>query len=180
MIIEFFKNNYTWLLSGIVPTMAAIILSIIQNNKGKSFFGIEKKRIKGIKDNTLGGIEKTESLNVIILIGGLYVYPENIGPFLKVPKSTIEGVNTQKDYGYSNWRLPTTDEVDILASKLYDFPIEKCYLVKDDDRYFIYDLLVEKRTVHYDWEYRQFEQEAYVRLVRREEQSKTKKKPSSL
>lgn len=51
-----------------------------------------------------------------LLYGYLYVYPEDLGVFTSAPSSLIQATNKNSAYGYSDWRLPTQEELDALNS----------------------------------------------------------------
>lgn len=52
----------------------------------------------------------------VLLLGYLWVYPEDLGNFKQVPVSVINSVNAQKPYGRDNWRIPTPDELAVLEA----------------------------------------------------------------
>ena len=52
----------------------------------------------------------------VLLLGYLWVYPEDLGNFRQVPVSVINSVNAQKPYGRDNWRIPTPDELAVLEA----------------------------------------------------------------
>ncbi len=69
----------------------------------------------------------------IILSTGLRVFPYDIGEFNAEPYQTIKDLNQKKSLGYSNWRLPTRDELSLLranSSALGDFKNEQ-YMVSN-------------------------------------------------
>ena len=51
-----------------------------------------------------------------VLLGYLFVYPEDLGGFSTSPVSLINTINKNCSYGYNNWRLPTREELDLLTS----------------------------------------------------------------
>lgn len=54
--------------------------------------------------------------NPITLNGYLMVYPTDLGIFTSAPISTINMINRKADFGHNSWRLPTSEEVDLLIA----------------------------------------------------------------
>lgn len=52
----------------------------------------------------------------VLLLGYLWVYPEDLGNFARVPVGVINSINAQNPYGHSNWRIPTPDELALLEA----------------------------------------------------------------
>ncbi len=52
----------------------------------------------------------------VVLVTGLRVFPYDIGEFNVAPYQTIQSLNQKKTFGYSNWRLPTRDELSLLRA----------------------------------------------------------------
>lgn len=52
----------------------------------------------------------------VVLVTGLRVFPYDIGEFNAEPYQTIQSLNQKKTFGYSNWRLPTRDELSLLRA----------------------------------------------------------------
>lgn len=52
----------------------------------------------------------------VLLLGYLWVYPEDLGNFSQVPIGVINSINAQKPYGRDNWRIPTPDELAVLEA----------------------------------------------------------------
>lgn len=52
----------------------------------------------------------------VVLVTGLRVFPYDIGEFNVEPYQTIQSLNQKKTLGYSNWRLPTRDELSLLRA----------------------------------------------------------------
>jgi len=52
----------------------------------------------------------------VLLLGYLWVYPEDLGNFGKIPTGVINSINVQRPYGRNNWRIPTPDELAILEA----------------------------------------------------------------
>lgn len=52
----------------------------------------------------------------MLLLGYLWVYPEDLGTFKQVPVGVINSINAQNPYGHNNWRIPTPDELAVLEA----------------------------------------------------------------
>ena len=52
----------------------------------------------------------------VLLLGYLWVFPEDLGNFRQVPAGVINSINVQKPYGRNNWRIPTPDELVVLEA----------------------------------------------------------------
>lgn len=52
----------------------------------------------------------------VLLLGYLWVYPEDLGNFGKIPAGVINSINVQRPYGRNNWRIPTPDELAVLEA----------------------------------------------------------------
>lgn len=52
----------------------------------------------------------------VLLLGYLWVYPEDLGTFKQIPLGVINSINAQKPYGRNNWRIPTPDELAVLEA----------------------------------------------------------------
>ena len=52
----------------------------------------------------------------VLLLGYLWVYPEDLGNFKQIPIGVINSVNAQNPYGRNNWRLPTPDELAVMEA----------------------------------------------------------------
>lgn len=52
----------------------------------------------------------------VLLLGYLWVYPEDLGNFGQIPVGVINSVNAQRPYGRNNWRIPTPDELAVLEA----------------------------------------------------------------
>lgn len=53
---------------------------------------------------------------VQVLYDYLYVFPEDLGVFSTKPFNIIDITNRNNSYGYSDWRLPTIEEVQIMQA----------------------------------------------------------------
>ena len=56
---------------------------------------------------------------VTVLYGYLKVFPNELGTFTSEPSSVISQINTQAQYGYNNWRIPTNEELSLLRANNY-------------------------------------------------------------
>ena len=52
----------------------------------------------------------------VLLLGYLWVYPEDLGNFKQVPVGVINSINAQSPYGKNNWRIPTPDELAVMEA----------------------------------------------------------------
>lgn len=52
----------------------------------------------------------------VMLLGYLWVYPEDLGNFKQVPESVIRALNAQNPYGHNNWRIPSPDELAVMEA----------------------------------------------------------------
>ena len=52
----------------------------------------------------------------VLLLGYLWVYPEDLGNFKQIPTGVIKSINSQKPWGRDNWRIPTPDELSVLEA----------------------------------------------------------------
>ena len=59
---------------------------------------------------------KSPSGKVETILGYLQVYPEDLGSFNGEPTSVITAVNRQRLYDYGDWRLPTNEELSLMAT----------------------------------------------------------------
>lgn len=57
--------------------------------------------------------------SVEIILGYLKVFPEELGVFMSEPTSVISQINSQVQYGYNNWRIPTKEELTLLRNNGY-------------------------------------------------------------
>ena len=56
---------------------------------------------------------------VEVLYGYLKIFPTELGSFASEPISVINQINSQAQYGYNNWRLPTNEELSLLRANNY-------------------------------------------------------------
>jgi hypothetical protein len=59
---------------------------------------------------------KSPSGKVETILGYLQVYPEDLGTFNSEPTTVIAAVNRQKLNDYGDWRLPTNEELSLMAT----------------------------------------------------------------
>lgn len=59
---------------------------------------------------------KSPSGKVETILGYLQVYPEDLGSFNGEPTSVIAAVNRQRLYDFGDWRLPTNEELSLMAT----------------------------------------------------------------
>ena len=60
--------------------------------------------------------EKSKEPDVIILLGYLKVYPDDIGEFSSKPTTIIANINKQELHGHNTWRLPSQEELDLMKA----------------------------------------------------------------
>ena len=86
---------------------------IIQQNNNQQ---APKERIIEKKIYVPIEIEKKETpRQPICLHGYLYVFPDDLGRFGEYPSKMINSLNKSKPYGRGNWRLPTLEELQLMA-----------------------------------------------------------------
>lgn len=71
--------------------------------------------------------EVRERADVEIVMNYLKVYPEELGEYEHEPKTVINQINLQHRYDYDSWRIPTTEELDLLRNNGY-LDDEKTYI----------------------------------------------------
>lgn len=59
---------------------------------------------------------KSPSGKVETILGYLQVYPEDLGSFNGCPNSVIAAINRQKLNSFGDWRLPTNEELSLMAT----------------------------------------------------------------
>ena len=70
--------------------------------------------------NTLSQVsEQRKRTGVEIVYGYLKVFPKELGKFDSEPSTVISQINAQSQYGYSNWRIPTNEELSLLRANDY-------------------------------------------------------------
>ena len=84
------------------------------DNNGKASVLPKNMTTKITEDNS-----KRERTDVVVLEGFLKLYPEDLGEFSSNPTQLIKQINQQERYGYSSWRLPSQEELDLIRSNGY-------------------------------------------------------------
>lgn len=56
---------------------------------------------------------------VEVLYGYLKIFPTELGSFSSEPISVINQINSQAQYGYNNWRIPTNEELSLMRANNY-------------------------------------------------------------
>lgn len=67
-----------------------------------------------------------------IVFDYLKVFPYTIGTFEDVPNNVIEQLNKQEKFGYNTWRIPTQEELSLLAANGY--AIDDNYMCSEHPR----------------------------------------------
>lgn len=101
---------------------------VLKANESKPFprqgsFNVSTKMIVR-KLNNISESQNNNSSNssnsnddVVILLGYLYVYPEDLGQLTYNEAMLICGnINAAKSYGYNDWRLPTLEELKMIMN----------------------------------------------------------------
>lgn len=70
---------------------------------------------------------------VQVLYDYLYVFPEDLGSFSSNPSNIINITNRNNSYGYSDWRLPTEEEVQIMKANSTMLHLDKQYTYASDN-----------------------------------------------
>lgn len=81
---------------------------------------LAKKMLVSHNEPTLvSGSLSRQRDTIAILYGYLRVYPHEIGDFDREPKTIIHQINLQSQFGFSNWRIPTNEELSLLRANNY-------------------------------------------------------------
>ena len=112
------------------------------NNNGKESVLPKNMTTKITEDNS-----KRERTDVVVLEGFLKLYPEDLGEFSREPSWLIKQINQQERYGYSSWRLPSQEELDLIRSNGYLSGNK--YMTKEDPSGVLMLVTTEKQKVHY-------------------------------
>lgn len=64
---------------------------------------------------------------VQVLYDYLYVFPEDLGTFTNCPNNIINITNRNNSYGYSDWRLPSAEEVEIMQANSTTLRLDNAY-----------------------------------------------------
>ena len=70
----------------------------------------------GGSNGNVQSVGKSPSGKVETLLGYLQVYPEDLGSFTGRPNTVIAAINRQKLNDYGDWRLPTNEELSLMAT----------------------------------------------------------------
>lgn len=69
------------------------------------------------------------------LQGYLWVYPEDLGSYSSEPTSVISNINRQGKYGRDNWRVPTSEELNLMKNEADKIGLGELHLYMYDGRY---------------------------------------------
>lgn len=69
------------------------------------------------------------------LQGYLLVYPEDLGSYSSEPTSIISNINRQGKYGRDNWRVPTSEELDLMKNEADKIGLGELHRYMYDGRY---------------------------------------------
>ena len=78
-------------------------------------------------------LDYAQTQEVVTLLNYLNVYPNDIGNFLANPTNAINAINSNGDFGYNDWRLPTREEMALIhanSKKIYGLTKED-YMTSD-------------------------------------------------
>lgn len=89
-------------MQGIAQRLASKIAT--EHNPSTSSSSSSQKSIPGKRDK------------IEVLYGYLKVFPKEIGEFSSVPVNVIKNINAQGQYGFNNWRIPTSEELSLLRA----------------------------------------------------------------
>lgn len=73
-------------------------------------------------DNSARGPKKVQ-----VLYDYLYVFPEDLGVFTTKPLNIIDITNRNNSYGYSDWRLPTLEEIEFMQANATLLRLDNTY-----------------------------------------------------
>lgn len=112
------------------------------DNNGKATVLPKNMTTKITEDNS-----KRERKDVVVLEGFLKLYPEDLGEFSREPSWLIKQINQQERYGYSSWRLPSQEELDLIRSNGYLSGNK--YMTKEDPSGVLMLVTTKGKKVHY-------------------------------
>lgn len=112
------------------------------DNNGKATVLPKNMTTKITEDNS-----KRERTDVVVLEGFLKLYPEDLGEFSREPSWLIKQINQQERYGYSSWRLPSQEELDLIRSNGYLSGNK--YMTKEDPSGVLMLVTTKGKKVHY-------------------------------
>ena len=116
--------------------------NIFNDNNGKASVLPKNMTTKITEDNS-----KRERTDVVVLEGFLKLYPEDLGEFSREPSWLIKQINQQERYGYSSWRLPSQEELDLIRSNGYLSGNK--YMTKEDPSGVLMLVTTKGKKVHY-------------------------------
>ena len=106
--------------------------------------------------------EVRDRADVEIVMNYLKVYPEELGKYSYEPTTIIKQINLQHRYDYDTWRIPTTEELDLLRNNGY-LDDEKTYISSSSSSSEGILLLVTDATETYSEKQARLAQEAETR-----------------
>lgn len=106
--------------------------------------------------------EVRDRADVEIVMNYLKVYPEELGKYSYEPTTIIKQINLQHRYDYDTWRIPTTEELDLLRNNGY-LDDEKTYISSSSSSSEGILLLVTDATETYSEKQARLAQEAEAR-----------------
>lgn len=87
----------------------------------------------------------------VMLLGYLWVYPEDLGNFKQVPESVIRAINAQNPYGHNNWRIPTPDELAVMEANAEQIGLgDDIYLATDHSNGVLRLVCIDEEYVNLD------------------------------
>ena len=69
-----------------------------------------------VTQNDVTNNEVAEESKAILLLDYLSVFPEKLGEFDKNPADVIDKINQNSKYGFSDWRAPTVEELQVICA----------------------------------------------------------------
>ena len=105
--------------------------------------------------------EVRDRADVEIVMNYLKVYPEELGKYSYEPTTIIKQINLQHRYDYDTWRIPTTEELDLLRNNGY-LDDEKTYISSSSSSSEGILLLVTDATETYSEKQARLAQEAEI------------------
>lgn len=120
--------------------------------------------------------EVRDRSDVEIVMNYLKVYPEELGKYSYEPTTIIKQINLQHRYDYDTWRIPTTEELDLLRNNGY-LDDEKTYISSSSSSSEGILLLVTDATETYSEKQARLAQEAETRNAQKRH---PKTEPSSI
>jgi len=75
-------------------------------------------------------VNSMQAQEVVTLLGYLHVYPKDLGYHPAKPINVINAVNSDRPYGFDDWRLPTAEEMALILANT-----DKVSGLKDKEQY---------------------------------------------